>query len=132
MSTTFKSQMAEVMNLAWQMAKRNGYSMSEALKTAWANIKLKAKMKACIVRFYFRKVDGSTREAFGTLSEKLMPETKGTGRKANETLFTYFDTEKGEYRSFKKANLLSIAYLQDIILYLLCRIHFRDDFFFLI
>ena len=109
MSTTFKNSMREVMNLVWQMVKRNGYSMSEALKTAWANIKLKAKMKSGIVRFYFRKVDGSTREAFGTLSEKLMPETKGTGRKANETLFTYFDTEKGEYRSFKKANLLSIA-----------------------
>ena len=109
MSTTFKSQMAEVMNLAWQMVKRNGYSMSEALKTAWANIKLKAKMKAGIVRFYFRKVDVATREAFGTLSEKLMPPTQGTGKKANDTLFTYFDTEKGEYRSFKKANLLSIA-----------------------
>lgn len=97
------------MLLAWQFVRKNGYSMSEAMKVSWSIFKLKAKLKVGIVRFYFRKVDGSTREAFGTLSERLMPEMKGTGRKANETLFTYFDTEKGEYRSFKKANLLSIA-----------------------
>lgn len=109
MSTNKRNQLREILNLAWQFVRKNGYSMSEAMKVAWSNIKLKAKMKAGIVRFYFRKVDGSTREAFGTLSEKLMPETKGTGKKVNETLFTYFDTEKGEYRSFKKANLLSIA-----------------------
>lgn len=101
--------MKEVMTLAWQFVRKNGYSMSEALKTAWANFKLKSKMKTGIVRFYFRKVDGSVREAFGTLSEKLMPETKGTGKKANDTLQTYFDTERGEFRSFKKANLVSIA-----------------------
>lgn len=71
-------------------------------------IKLKSKMKSGIVRFYFRKVDGTTREAFGTLSEKLMPETQGTGKKANETIFTYYDTERESWRSFKKANLLSI------------------------
>lgn len=104
-----KETLKSIMLLAWQFVRKNGYSMSEAMKIAWSVIKLKAKMKAGIVRFYFRKVDGSTREAFGTLSEKLIPETKGTGKKANETLFTYFDTEKGEYRSFKKANLLSIA-----------------------
>lgn len=80
--------------------------MSEALKMSWANLKLKVQMKKGIVRFYFRKVDGSVREAWGTLSEKLMPETKGTGRKQNDTLQTYFDTERGEFRSFKKANLL--------------------------
>ena len=66
MSNAFRSQTSEVMCLAWQMVKRNGYSMSEALKTAWMNIKLKAAMKERIVRFYFQKVDGSLREAYGT------------------------------------------------------------------
>lgn len=64
MSTQFKSLMREVMRLAWQMVKKNGFSMSEALKTAWMNIKLKAAMKERIVRFYFQKVDGSLREAY--------------------------------------------------------------------
>ena len=97
------------MRLAWQMVKKNGYTMSEALKVAWLNMKLKRQMKERIIRFYYRKVSGEIREAFGTLKESIVPETKGTGRKANETLFTYYDSEREEWRSFKKANLLSIA-----------------------
>lgn len=53
-------------------------SMSEALKTAWMNIKLKAAMKERIVKFYFQKVDGSIREAYGTLKDSLLPDSKGT------------------------------------------------------
>lgn len=97
-----------VMNLAWQFVKKNSYTMSEALKCAWANIKLKMAMKNKIVKFYFKKVDGSVREAFGTLSTKLMPETKGSDRKPNDTVQTYFDTEVQEFRCFKKANLISL------------------------
>ena len=95
-----------VMRLAWQFVKRNGYTMSEALKVAWNNIKLKIRMKAGIVRFYFRKVDGSVREAFGTLSGRIMPEPGESKRKANDTIQVYYDTERQEFRSFKKANLL--------------------------
>ena len=71
MSTNFRNQMKEVMSLAWSFVKRNGFSMSEALKVAWANLKLKAQMKSKIVKFYFQKVDGSVREAYGTLNELL-------------------------------------------------------------
>lgn len=109
MATSLKNALREILNLAWQFVKKNGYTMSEAMKVAWANYKLKQAMKNKIVRFYYRKVSGEVREAFGSLREKLLPETKENGRKPNDTLFTYFDTEKGEYRSFKKANLLSIA-----------------------
>ncbi len=94
------------MSLAWQFVRKNGYTMSEALKCAWANIRLRMKMQQGIVRFYYRKVSGEKREAFGTLVESLMPDTKGTGRKVNETLQTYYDTEREQYRSFKKANLV--------------------------
>jgi len=103
-----KEFLKQVMSLAWGFVKRNGFTMSEALKVAWANMKLKAKMKAGIVKFYFRKVDGSIREAYGTLSAKLMPQTSGSGRKSNETIQVYYDTEKSEYRSFKRANLVTI------------------------
>lgn len=110
MSTNFKNQMQEVMSLAWQMVKKNGFSMSEALKTAWANLKLKAEMRKRIVKFYFQKVDGSVREAYGTLCEKYMPAVTGTDKRAkNDTVQTYFDTEVGEFRCYKKANLLKIA-----------------------
>lgn len=104
--------LSSVMKLAWQMVRKNGYSMSEALKVAWLNMKLKMQMKQKIVRFYYRKVSGEVREAFGSLQESLLPETKGIGRKPNDTLFIYFDTERGEYRSFKRANLLSIGDLK--------------------
>lgn len=108
MTTSLRNALREILNLAWQFVRKNGYTMSEAMKCAWANYKLKQAMKNKIVRFYYRKVSGEIREAFGSLQDKLLPETKESGRKPNDTLFTYFDTEKGEYRSFKRANLIKI------------------------
>ena len=104
-----KNILHEIMSLAWQFVKRNGFTMSEALKCAWANMKLKTAMKQRIVKFYFKKVDGSIREAYGTLKENLIPSTNGDNRKKNDTVQVYFDTERQEYRCFKKANLLNIA-----------------------
>lgn len=104
-----RNSLGEIMKLAWQFVKKNGYSLSEALKMAWANTKLLASMRKGIVKFYFQKVDGTLRKAYGTLKESLLPETKGTGRKASDTLQVYYDTEKSEYRCFKKANLIKIA-----------------------
>lgn len=76
------------------------------MRVAWANVKLRTQMKLGIVKFYFVKVDGSKREAYGTLSEKLAPVVQGSGRKPNDTVQVYYDTERCEYRSFKKANLI--------------------------
>ena len=102
--------LSEVMRLAWQFVKRNGVSMSEALKVAWRNAKLKIAMKLKIVKFYFQKVDGTIREAYGTLSNRIIPAIAGNdNRKKNETVQIYFDTEKQEWRSFKKLNLARIA-----------------------
>lgn len=104
-----KEFLHEVMSLAWQFVKRNGFTMSEAMRVAWANMKLKAAMKNRIVKFYFKKVDGSIREAYGTLKESMMPATSGDNRKKNDTIQVYYDTERQEYRCFKKANLVTIA-----------------------
>lgn len=105
-----KSFLREVMSLAWQFVRKNGFTMSEALKVAWANMKLKLQMKSKVVKFYFQKVDGSVREAYGTLNEKLMPAITGTDKRTkNDTVQTYFDTERQEFRCYKKANLLKIA-----------------------
>lgn len=97
-----------IIKMAWQFVRKNGYTLSEALKTSWANIKLKKAMKVGIVRFYFKKVDGSMREAFGTLKESLLPIT-GDKRKENPTIQTYYDTEKEAWRCFKVANLVRIG-----------------------
>ena len=106
MSNSRRYMLSQVMSLAWQFVKKNGFTMAEALKAAWANVKLKAKMAMGIVKFYFKKVDGSIREAYGTLKPSLMPATGESSRKLNDTIQVYFDTEKGEFRCFKKANLI--------------------------
>lgn len=99
----------EIMTLAWQFVKRNGYTMSEALKCAWANMKLMGQMKDRIVKFYFLKVDGTVREAYGTLKRELVPETGKSDKAKNDTVQCYYDTERQSWRSFKKANLIKIA-----------------------
>ena len=99
-----------IMTMAWQFVKRNGLELSEALKKAWQVFKLKAKMAKGIVKFYFQKVDGSIREAYGTLRADLLPEIKGDdNRKKNDTVQTYYDTEKESFRCFKLVNLVKIA-----------------------
>jgi len=108
MKTPYRETMRQVMLLAWQLVKRNGYSISEALRTAWLNIKLKFEMLGKIVKFYYQKVDGSMREAYGTLKHDLVPET-GSNRRSNDTVQVYFDSERQEWRCFKKANLIKIA-----------------------
>ena len=108
MSTQIKSKMREVMQLAWQFVKKNGYTMAEALKCAWVNIKLKAILSKKVVEFYFKKTDGTLRQAFGTLMGSRIPKIKGV-KKTVDTCQVYFDTEKDEWRCFKKCNLIKLA-----------------------
>ena len=95
MSTQKKNQLKEIMLLSWQFVKKNGFTMGEALKCAWANMKLKARMADGIVKFHFQKVDGTVREAYGTLKATLLPPVNGTeSRKKSDTVQVYYDTEK--------------------------------------
>jgi len=99
--------LSAIMKDAHRFIKIAGISLSEALKTAWANFKLRMKMYVGIVKFWFKKVDGTTREAYGTLNEKLVAAISGTdNRKKCDTVQVFFDTEKQEWRSFKKMNLV--------------------------
>lgn len=85
MSSEKRNKLSEVFKLAWQFVKRNGYKLSEALKCAWLNIKLKAEMKKRIVKFYFQKIDGSLREAYGTTNPETIPATTGYIQTLNRT-----------------------------------------------
>ena len=106
MTTLFKSQMRQVMSDAWRI----GESFSESLKRAWLLLKLKAQMKQKTVQFFYQKVNGEIRQAFGTLRDEVINTiVKETGRKPNDNMFIYFDTEKQEFRSFKKFNLIKIG-----------------------
>lgn len=100
--------MKSIMSEAWQFVKRNGYTMSEALKCAWANYKLREALRNRVVEFYFKKVDGTIRQAFGTLAANRVPATKGTRRQYAGTQ-VYWDTMKEDWRCFRTCNLLRIA-----------------------
>ena len=106
-----RETLRDIMTMAWGFVMRNGFTMSEALKTAWRNFKLKAQMAVRICKFYFQKVDGTIREAYGTLNAAMLPATAGDdNRRKNDTVQTYFDTEKQEWRCYKRANLIRIEY----------------------
>lgn len=109
MVTDFKNKMREVMRRAWQLVKVYGFSMAEAMKQSWKVLKLKEALKKGVVKFYYQKLNGEIRTAWGTLKEGLIPETKGTERKKNESLITYYDNEKQTFRSFKVANLIKVG-----------------------
>lgn len=98
---------SEIFFTAWQFQKQTGAGLSECLKKAWAVIKLKNRMQKEIVKFYFQKVNGETREAWGTLRPDLIPAAAGSDRRKDPTIQTFFDTEKKQYRCFKKFNLIA-------------------------
>lgn len=83
--------------------------MAEAMKQSWKVLKLKEALKKGVVKFYYQKLNGEIRTAWGTLKESLIPKTKGAERKKNESLITYYDNEKQAYRSFKVANLIKVG-----------------------
>lgn len=109
MKESFNERMRGIMVLAWQFVKENSYSMSYAMKMAWANFKLKEEMTKRVVCFYYAKVDGSVRRAYGTLQASALPASSGHSCKKNSSVQTYYDAEKGAYRSYRKANLLKVC-----------------------
>ena len=109
MSNERKSTLANIMRMAWMFVKRNCFTMAEALKVAWLNAKGTKAMRTGIVQFFFMKVDGTLRQAFGTLDPHRLPETQGSGRRPADTVQVYYDTEKQEYLYFKKCNLYKMA-----------------------
>lgn len=109
MATNFKNQMRELMKQSWMLVKVYGFSMADAMKQAWQVLKLKAALKKGVVKFFYQKLNGEIRCTWGTLKEDLIPETKGTERKKNDSLITYYDNEKAAFRSFKIANLIKVG-----------------------
>lgn len=109
MSKERKSQLSDIMRRAWVFVKKYGFTMAEALKQAWALNKLKKAMKQGIVKFMYTKLSGEVRTAWGTLKDELIPTTNSGNRKKNESVFTYYDSEKEAFRCFKLANFLKVC-----------------------
>ena len=109
MKQTFKNEMRELMTKSWVLVRQYGFTMPEAMKHMWQVMKLKKRMAKGVVKFLYTKLDGSTRMAWGTLCGALMPQTeRESGRRTNDTVTTYYDTEKQSFRCFKTANFIKI------------------------
>lgn len=102
---------AMIFKMAWTMVKSMGMTMSEALKAAWKAIKVKVALAKGVVKFAFRKKDGSVREAEGTTNLNTIPVEKHPkeGKASSPKVITFFDTLKQEWRSFKPETIISIG-----------------------
>ena len=108
-----KEQMSYLMRMAWVIAKESGMSISYGLKLAWKNFKLQLALRKEVVTFTYIKVAGGIRTAKGTLNGDYVPgglTVGGTGRKQNDGVLCYYDMVKNGWRSFRKANLVSVTY----------------------
>lgn len=93
----------KLFKMAWAI-RSQFETFADALKQAWRVIRLYAQMLIGNVKFQYRKVDGSIRDAVGTLS--VAYESKGTGKVTPIDSIVYYDCEALGMRSFKIANLI--------------------------
>ena len=98
---------------------------SQALKYAWWFEAFRAKLATGVYRFSYFKLDGTIREAVGTLCMDLIPEDKrpkginsealnGTGGALNRAepaagVFAYYDLDAGGWRSFRLDNFIGFV-----------------------
>lgn len=68
---------------------------------------LNDRMKKEIVKFSYKRKNGSVRKAKGTLQKNKMPQTKSKpGMKKPDSIFVYWDIDRNNYRSFRRKNFL--------------------------
>ena len=99
------------MNYAHHMYTTADYTWSAALKKAWTLYRLVKAMRKGVVKFFYEKVDGSARVAYGTLCN--LPAGVTSRRSATKTpnfgTMCYWDTKKNAFRSFRVENFIAIA-----------------------
>jgi len=87
-----------------------GYDLNQSLQTSALIEALQFQLVNGTAYFLYRKKDGSIREAFGTLLEKVVDRnTNGFGvARKYYGCQAYFDIELQEWRSFRYENLIAI------------------------
>lgn len=108
---TLKINKSQLFKMAHTMLRKaEATNMSEALIKAWKAMKLKATMMVGATKFAYRKLDGTIREAVGTLFNlNYTPKTQANGKTRKprpEDIICYFDIESNGFRSFNAANLI--------------------------
>lgn len=79
----------------------------QSVKTAWQVYFCMRKMTKGPVKFYYRKLDGSIRCAFGRLNNVPRKPIKATP--ARFDVFTYYDIERRNFRCFKTENFIGYS-----------------------
>lgn len=107
-STSFR---VRVMSYAHHIYQSGVNNWSNALKKAWQLYRLAKLMRKGVVKFYFEKVDGSARVAYGTLCDLPAGITsrKGGKKAPNYGTMCYWDIKKQAFRSFRVENFISMA-----------------------
>ena len=99
-----------VMMFAHHIFRSGSIEWSTALKKAWTLYRLAKLMRKGVVKFFYEKVDGSARVAYGTLCNLPAGITAKKGSKApNYGTMCYWDTKKNAFRSFRVENFIAMA-----------------------
>lgn len=90
-----------------------GRPMAECEQQAQQIAECVKEMCSRVVEFYYKKKDGSRRQAFGTLQpDVIIPLiSHESARDPKPDLVTYYDTEAKAFRSFKKVNFIEYVKL---------------------
>lgn len=99
------------MNYAHHIFGVEACSWSAALKKAWTLYRLVKAMRKGVVKFFYEKLDGSARVAYGTLCNLPAGITyrKRSGKEPNFATLCYWDTKKNAFRSFRVENFIAAA-----------------------
>ena len=103
------TELSRIMMTAWSVRRTDNVTMSTALRLAWKSYKLKIRMRTEVVRFAFRKIDGTVREAVGTMIDTMVPHYErktGVVRTPNYTTQAYYDLDRQCFRCYKVSALL--------------------------
>ncbi|MFI3331826.1 MAG: SH3 beta-barrel fold-containing protein [Rikenellaceae bacterium] len=96
----------KVFRRAHKLAQTTNETFAVCLAKAWAIYRLTRKMAQKVVKFSYKKVDGTLRTAKGTL-RNITHLVKGNGSDTPSTL-RYFDVEAQAFRSFRIENLITV------------------------
>ena len=101
----------KVMKYAHNLFNATQESWSLCVKRAWQLYKLAKIMREREVKFSYWKADGTIRQAHGTLRNLPAGVTNANGKKRTKPsykTFSYYDTDKNQFRCFRVENLISV------------------------
>ena len=90
------------------IAKRTGNAFAAGYLLSLGN-ELRKRMQSGVVEFYFHKKNGEIRRAFGTTMPALSKAHINGRGSSSISVITFFDTEKGEWRSAQIQSLIKVC-----------------------